>query len=372
MAPALGQAIILAAGEATRLRPLTERRAKGMLLVGGQPILWHLGKMLKALHVTKLVLVVGHGAETIQSFFKDGKDFGLRIEYVHQTRPTGTADAARLALPHIDAKQSCLILPGDNYLTAATLEPTQQGTDDLLLLANPKHETNYGIPELKGDTLIGLHDGQVTPGSTRVSTGVLRATGAFLSHLAASKDHDLDRVIHSYVEGGAKVRTADVQGPWEDITEPWDVLQVNEHILRLDRGTPEKPVVGKTSKVASTAILIGPVTIGEGSTIGDYTVIGPYVSIRNNTTIGSHCEIRRSILNNNVSVDSRCLIRGSVLDDGVKLGAGFVSHESTTPRGLVGCVLGSDSEIGPDCRAESGALLPAESKVEAGGRIKKG
>ncbi len=40
--------------------------------------------------------------------------------------------------------------------------------------------------------------------------------------------------------------------------------------------------------------------------------------------------------------------------------------------GLVGCVLGSDSEIGPDCRAESGALLPAESKVEPGSRIKKG
>lgn len=370
------QALVLAAGEAKRLRPLTERRAKGMLLVGGQPILHHLAATLEEIGVQRLVLVVGHAAEGVQAFFKDGKDFGLRVEYAHQTQPTGTADAARLGLALLDAKHPCLILPGDNYLTRATLAAMAKGADDLLLLASPRHETRYGIPTLKGDRLVSLKDGPVTPGSARVSTGVLRASARFLGRLASSEEHDLDRVVHAYVEAGGTVRVAEAAGPWEDVTDPWDVLQLNEHILGLAAQAPKgkkttgaAAVVGKTSRIAPTATLVPPVAIGEGCTVGDYTVVGPYVSVRNNTTIGSHCEVRRSILNNNVFVDSRCLVRGSILDDGVRLGSGFASQEAMTPKGLVGCVLGADCEVGPDARAESGAVVQSEAKVAAGGRI---
>jgi len=115
------QAIILAAGEAQRLRPLTQRRPKGMLLVGGKPLLQHLLETLKASGVTSAVLVVGAHSEKIQAFFKDGHDFGLRLTYAHQGKPTGTADAVRHALPFIDRTKACLILPGDNYLSSTSL-----------------------------------------------------------------------------------------------------------------------------------------------------------------------------------------------------------------------------------------------------------
>lgn len=365
------QAIVMAAGEAKRLRPLTQRRSKGMLLVGGQPILLHLLSALKAVGVERVVLVVGHASEGIQTFFKDGRDFGLRVEYVHQSNATGTADAARLGLPLIDRNAPCLILPGDNYLNQATLQPLREGDDNLLLLAAPTRTTNYGIPTLKGNRLRKLHDGLVSPGSGRISTGILRADQALLTHLADDAFrhvHDLDVMIQSFLEADGAVRVAPVDGPWKDVTEPWDVLQLNEHILR-DLPADQRISVGRNTTIAPSARIVEPVHIGEGCTIGEFTVVGPYVSIRNNTTIGSHCEIRRSILNNNVTVDSRCLVRGSVVDDGVRLGTGFVSHEASTVQGMVGCVLGADAEVGHDVRAESGAIVDSEAKVETGTRI---
>ncbi|MBI2077365.1 MAG: NDP-sugar synthase [Euryarchaeota archaeon] len=375
------QAVILAAGEAQRLRPLTHRRPKGMLLVGGQPLLQHLLDTLRATGVESVVLVVGAHSEKVQSFFKDGRDFGLRISYAHQGQPTGTADAVRHALPLVDRRGPCLLLPGDNYLSTKSLLPLNERTGDVLLLSNPRHGTRYGIPVLQGERLTSIHYADVSPGSTRVSSGVVRASPRLIDFFADAKKeslHDLDQVLDAYLQGGNTVTVADVEGPWEDVNSPWDVLQLNEHVLhQMANHAPKTPGlnvvgavhVGKNSFVAPSATLVGPVTIGEGCHIGEFTVIGPYVSIRNNTTVGAHCEIRRSILNNNVVVDSRALIRGSILDDGVSVASGFVCHETSTGAGLVGCVIGADTEIGPDCRAASGALIPPETRIPAGTRI---
>ncbi|HLE47681.1 MAG TPA: NDP-sugar synthase, partial [Candidatus Thermoplasmatota archaeon] len=218
-------------------------------------------------------------------------------------------------------------------------------------------------------------------GSTRISTGVLRATEPLLAFFADAKKeslHDLDQVLDGYIQGGGAVTVADIEGAWEDVNSPWDVLQLNERILQNLTNHRPTPAglnavgavhVGKNSYVAPSATLVGPVTVGEGCHIGEFTVIGPYVSIRNNTTVGAHSEIRRSILNNNVLVDSRALIRGSILDDGVNIASGFVCHEANTAEGLVGCVIGADTEIGPDCRAASGTLMAAETRIPPGTRI---
>lgn len=368
-------AIILAAGEALRLRPLTERRAKGMLLVGGKPILQHLVETLATVGIRRVCLVIGHAANGVQSFFKDGRDFGVHVDYVFQGAPTGTADAFRLATASTGIDEPVLVLPGDNFLEKESLAALVEGEDDLLLLARPRHVTRYGVPSIRGERLVGVRDEPVGSLSNLVSTGVLRSSPemlAFLSRGQGAIPHQLDELLRAYLEHGKIVRVTEAVGNWADITNPWDLLELNEYILRRDASTGQSPRgYPPTTTIAPTARIIQPVHLGEGSSIGDYTVVGPFVSIRNNSIVGNFCEIRRSIINNNVIINSRSTISGSVLDDGVRVGAGFSVAEAATPNGIVGCVLGADADLGHDVRAESGSIVAADEKVPANGRLQR-
>lgn len=88
--------VIMAGGLGTRLRPLTEDIPKPMLKVGNKPILEIIIKKFKKQGFTDFVLCVNYKAEIIQNYFKDGKDFGVSISYVHESKRMGTAGALSL------------------------------------------------------------------------------------------------------------------------------------------------------------------------------------------------------------------------------------------------------------------------------------
>ena len=128
--------------------------------------------------------------------------------------------------------------------------------------------------------------------------------------------------------------------------------------VRNARGTVH---VGNDTTIAPTAVLVGPVTIGDGCTVEDFCVVGPFVSVRNGTIIGAHSEVRRSILNNNVQVGSGSYLHGSILDDGVRLGPRFVCEETATPDGPRGCIIGRDNALPARSMVSGGHVLTAES-----------
>lgn len=378
MAKKTRRGIILAAGEANRLRPLTARRPKGMLLVGGRPILQYQIQALQEVGVERATIVVGPHAETIQSFFQDGKDFGLQIEYAQQTEPTGTADAVRTALPDPD-DSPVIILMGDNWLTKNTLKPLADHEPDAILTAQSPVKPGYGVPTLKGGSLTKIETAKDDQPKGRVSTGILHASPDLLRALADDDAPDLHAFLNGHLAKNGPMPAVDTDGPWHDVTTPWDLLRLNERILDDLEPNAERPPdgptlegaihIGKDTAIAPTATILGPTTIGDGCTIGEYTVIGPYASLRSNTTVEAHCEVRRSILNNNVLVASRSLVRGSILDDGVRVDAGFAVHDETTPHGVVGCVIGADCHLGPDARLASGTLVEPETMTGPAERI---
>ncbi|MDD1747358.1 MAG: nucleotidyltransferase family protein, partial [Methanomassiliicoccales archaeon] len=87
------KAVVLAAGEGTRLRPFTNSRPKVMIPVANKPILHFVVKALVDSGVKDIVLVVGYKRERIMSYFGDGKAFGANIHYVVQEKQLGTAHA---------------------------------------------------------------------------------------------------------------------------------------------------------------------------------------------------------------------------------------------------------------------------------------
>ena len=94
------KAVILAAGEGRRCRPLTQTRSKVMLPVGNRPFMEHVILALAANGVRDLFVVVGYQKERVMDHFEDGIDFGVNITYIEQNELLGTAHALRKAEPY--------------------------------------------------------------------------------------------------------------------------------------------------------------------------------------------------------------------------------------------------------------------------------
>lgn len=107
------QAVILAGGLGTRLRPVVDDRPKPMALIAGKPFLQYQIEYLKRYDIVDLLLCVGYRHECIQSYFRDGAAWGVRIEYSVEKELLGTAGALKQAQSHI--RGPFLALNGDSF-----------------------------------------------------------------------------------------------------------------------------------------------------------------------------------------------------------------------------------------------------------------
>jgi len=109
------QMVILTGGLATRLHPLTQRVPKAMIKIQGKPFLEYQIELLKRNQITDILLCVGHLAEQIKSYFRDGKDFGVNICYSEERGGLlGTGGALKNAEPLLN--EEFFLMNGDSYL----------------------------------------------------------------------------------------------------------------------------------------------------------------------------------------------------------------------------------------------------------------
>ena len=85
------KAVVMAGGEGTRLRPLTQNRPKPLVPVLNKPIAQHIVEHLKQAGITEIIMTLYYLAEEIEGFFGDGSDFGVNIYYSIEDTPLGTA-----------------------------------------------------------------------------------------------------------------------------------------------------------------------------------------------------------------------------------------------------------------------------------------
>ncbi len=108
------QAVILAGGLGTRLRPITDKMPKHIVRVGNKPFLEHIINLLKQNAINDIVLCVGYLWEQIKDYFKDGKKFGVDIRYSVEKELMGTGGALKLSERYLE--DDFLLLYGDSYL----------------------------------------------------------------------------------------------------------------------------------------------------------------------------------------------------------------------------------------------------------------
>lgn len=108
------QAVIFAGGKGTRLRPLTYKVPKPMVLINNKPFLWYQLQLLKSNNIKNVLILVSYLGNQIEDYFGDGSNFDLEIVYSYEKKPLGTGGALKNAGGKLNSE--FLILNGDTYL----------------------------------------------------------------------------------------------------------------------------------------------------------------------------------------------------------------------------------------------------------------
>jgi glucose-1-phosphate thymidylyltransferase len=390
------RAVILAAGEGLRLRPFTLTRPKVMMPVAGRPILEYVVEALRENGVTDVTMVVGYQRERIQSYFENGRRFGVEIAYSHQARQLGTAHALLQGVKAGEAGP-VLVLPGDNLVDADTIKALLEGAEEdraAMVVTFSPNPSKYGVVKLDGDTVTRITEKPTGSMSDLINTGIYLFTPKMLEltewAVKASK-FDLSDVLEVAVERGERIKGVEISGHWLDIVYPWDILSVNTKILSRTTakvaGTVEQgavvqgPVsIGKGTVVRAGCYLRGPAVIGEGCDIGPSVVVFPSTSIGNNVTIGPFTEVRNSVIHSNVQLGASSYIANSVIDDGTVIRSHFVTHHGDrvmmvegdlVPVPDIGAIIGDSCSFAPQCVIGPGVIVGRRVRFEGPARVTK-
>lgn len=306
------QAIVLAAGEGTRMRPLSASCPKPMLPVAEEPLVAHTARAAVEAGADELVLVVGYEADTVRDYF--GAEYaGIPVKYSIQQEQRGTADAVRAAREHIDGPFA--VLNGDNlYDTAAVKRLLSNGPGvGTYRVDDP---SNYGVISTEGSRATGIVEKPDDPPTNLANTGAYVFPEEARDWLDVGESERgefeitdvVERVIEEYDVTAVEVER------WLDVGRPWELLEANEWKL----GELERDVRGVVSEAAT---LDGNVVVEEGATVKSGVVIEGPALIRSGATVGPNAYIRgATLVDEGAKVGHSVEVKNSVLSPGATVG----------------------------------------------------
>jgi len=150
-------ALILAGGRGTRMKEITETIQKTMIDVKGKPVLQHQIEFLKKNGITDILISVGYLKEQIIDFFGDGSKFGVRINYIEEDKPLGTAGPLKLAKENLN--ETFVAMNGDTLRSDVTITDIiefhkKQGTLATIMLVKSEETKSRGFVKMSGDKII--------------------------------------------------------------------------------------------------------------------------------------------------------------------------------------------------------------------------
>jgi glucose-1-phosphate thymidylyltransferase len=374
------KAVVLAAGEAKRLRPLTAARPKGMLPVADRPLLEHVVAALAETEVEEVILVVGYRRERIQGHFEDGGDWGVRVRYVEQSSPRGTGDALLQAEPFVDGP--FLAVNGDRVVARSAFERTAErlrATDAEATMAVTPDDTpsRHGVVSVEGDRIVDLVEKPPPHAvdSNVVNVGVYGFRPSVFGMLREGDqrgEHALTDALANYLDSH-RIEAVHYDGLWPQLDYLWDVLTANATMLELTGTT-----VATDASVAADATVEDPVTVEGG------TVVKPGARIRRDTVISESVSVgANAVLTNTVVLPNATIGPGTVLSDcvvgeGAELGVNVTAGGGRTDvvaEGAVfadvklGGVIGDNATVGDGATIVPGTTIGNRTTVAPGATV---
>jgi mannose-1-phosphate guanylyltransferase/phosphomannomutase len=359
------QAVIMAGGFGTRLRPLTLRRPKPMVPVLGRPIMEHVLLLLRRHGIRECICLLYHQGEWIRNYFGDGEAWGMRLRYVQAEADYGTAGSVRNAAELL-APEPFVVISAD-VLTTVDLQAAfafhrQRQAMATLVLTHVSNPLPYGVVLTDGEGRIVRFLEKPSWGelfSDTVNTGIYVLEPQVLELIPYRQEMDFGKELFpQMLERGLPLYGYVASGYWRDIGNVREYRQVHADFVAglLPVEPPGQPCgdavwCGAGVQVDPTARLRGRVVLGDG------TRIGPGAEVVD-SVVGAECVVEAgasivsSILWDRVRVGSGSVLRGAVVASGVSIGARSSVEE--------------DAIVGEECRLGSEVLVAAGVRIWPG------
>ena len=337
------KAIILSAGEGSRMRPLTLTKPKTMLPVAGKPIIQYNIESLRDNGITDILLIVRYKEEIVRNYFGDGSDFGVNISYKTQKDFLGTANAISYGEDFID--DSIIVLNGDIILDDEIIHEIIKkynylSPDTLMLLTEVEDPSAFGVVEIENGNIKNIVEKpkrEEAP-SNLVNAGIYIFNKDIFDKIRETEisergEYEITDSVSLQIEDNKTVIGHKTSKDRIDVGRPWELIEVNEELI----GKLKTEIKGT---VEAGAVIHGEVFLDEGSVIkagvyiegnvyiGKNCDIGPNSYIRGNTYfgdnvhVGNAVEIKNSIIMENTNVSHLSYVGDSVIGSNCNIAAG--------------------------------------------------
>lgn len=397
------KAVILAAGEGTRMRPLTAARPKVMLPIANKPMMEHSVDAAIQVGIRDFVIITGYREDSIKDYFGDGSGKGISIEYVHQDSQLGTANAIGYAKGHVDGR--FVVLNGDMLISPEHIRHLISTDKDAVITVkevdNPSH---FGVIETDDDRVVRIIEKPQHPPSKLANAGIYLLTEAVFDFIAKTQlsprgELEITDSLQMMIDAGCNVGYEVLDSDWIDIGRPWDLLDANRVLLENMKGICEGTVepyatlhgevtVGRGTIIRNGSYIIGPVVIGEDCDIGPNCFIRASTAIGNNVHIGNAVEVKNSIIMDGTKIGHLSYLGDSVIGLKCNFGAGTkvanLRHDGKnikcsvkgkvvdTGRRKLGVIMGDDVHTGINTSINVGMMMEAGSYSHPGEVITPG
>jgi mannose-1-phosphate guanylyltransferase len=337
------QALVLAGGEGTRLRPLTLTTPKPVMPLAGRPFLSFMLDWVHSHGVDEVILSCGFMSDEVKSVLGDIYD-GMRLRHVTEDEPLGTAGPVRLAYDEGLLEERLLVLNGD-VLTdidlTAELERHARAEARVTLALYPVDDTSsYGVVSTAEDGQVTefIEKGGTGAPTNRINAGAYVIEREVIEAIPAGRAVSFEREVFPSLTGKG-LYGYDAAGYWIDIGTPERYLEATWDLLagRVQSTLPPRDETG--SLVYENCLL-------SGAHVGPQSVLGRHCSV------GTDARVERSVLQERVHVGADAVVVESVLAEGVRVG--------------------ERAQVGPRAVIGAGAVIPPDTVVPEGARIQPG
>ena len=393
------KAVVLAAGEGTRMRPLTANLPKPLLPVAGKPFLRHTLEALRSAGISEAAILIGWQGHRIRETFGDGEALGLSIEYEEQTERLGTAHAIGRMRSHVDGAflsvNGDVVVSGDAFGEIIAHHRKVRGV--VMALAEVPDPRSFGVVEVNDGTVVGLEEKPRQPKSNLINAGIYvfdKDIFPLIDKTPKSPrgEYEITDTIRTLM-ATQEVYAFRIPGDWIDVGRPWDLLRANAALLAPLKGANHADVDGGATLVGEVlveagarvrrgAYIEGPTVIGAGAEIGPNCYIRPSTSIGPKAKVGNACEVKNSILMASAHVPHQNYVGDSILGERCNLGAGtkvanlrldeasvkvvFRGVEIDTGLRKLGVIMGDDVKVGINASIDAGTIIGEEAFLGPG------
>jgi mannose-1-phosphate guanylyltransferase len=352
------QAVILVGGEGTRLRPLTSTVPKPVVPLVDRPLIVFMLEWLRRHGVDDVVLCCGFLPTKVQDVLGDGSSLGLRLHFIAEPEPLGTAGALKYAESRLDER--FLMLNGDVLtdldLTAQIAQHDATGAQGTLALVGVDDPTAYGLVRLEADNAV--REFVEKPRPEEVDTNLISA-GAYVlertvvDRIDAGRAVSIEREVWPALVGNG-LYGFPCEAFWSDIGTPERYLQASFDIIegRIDTAVGAQLGGGYLKVAASVANdgrIVPPAVLDEGCRIEAGAQVGSLTVLGRDVRVGAGAVIERSVVLAGSQIGPGAVVRDAIIAPGARIGA------NTQITG--GAVLGENVTIGEGNIVTNGARI---------------